>query len=148
MYDPERFSYGEEGGFGQALLGQAMGYGGPSAAEQQLYQGLDSSQRQAQSMAAGMRGLSPAMQLRRGQQAQTALAGQAQQQAAVLRAQEQERARQAWLQMQGMQGQEVMGVNQMQSQQSMLQAQMDAQLRNQIIGAGFGAAGAAGGMMM
>ena len=42
MFDPESYGYGNEGGFGGFLLGQAMGNNAaPSAAERQLYGGLE-----------------------------------------------------------------------------------------------------------
>lgn len=80
------------------LQRRAMGQGGPSVAEQQLQAGMDTQARQAMSLAASQRGVSPGMALRQAQQAQGQMAAQTNQQAGILRAQEQQAAGQAYQQ--------------------------------------------------
>jgi len=80
------------------LQRRAMGQGGPSVAEQQLQAGMDTQARQAMSLAASQRGVSPGMAMRQAQQAQGQMAAQTNQQSGILRAQEQQAAGQAYQQ--------------------------------------------------
>lgn len=78
-----------------ALMAQAQGTGGPSAAQLQMQAGVDQASNQAMGVAAAQRGMSPALAARQAQQAGAQMSQQANQQAGILRAQEQLNAQQA-----------------------------------------------------
>lgn len=77
-----------------ALMAQAMGKGGPSAAELQMKAGGDQATANANAVAAAQRGVSPALAARQAQQFGAETAQKANQQAGILRAQEQLNAQQ------------------------------------------------------
>lgn len=78
-----------------ALMAQAQGTGGPSAAQLQMQAGVDQASNQAMGVAAAQRGMSPALAARQAQQAGAQMSQQANQQAGILRAQEQLNAQQS-----------------------------------------------------
>lgn len=80
----------------RALEMQMKGQGGPSIAEMQMKRGLNQSLGNANSMAASMRGVSPAMAMRLAQNQQASMAQDAVGQGSMLRAQEQMAARDAY----------------------------------------------------
>lgn len=77
-----------------ALMAQAQGTGGPSAAQLQMQAGVDQAAGQAMGVAAAQRGVSPALAARQAQQAGAQMSQQANQQSGILRAQEQLNAQQ------------------------------------------------------
>lgn len=79
----------EEQEFVKRLIARSKGEGGPSVAEAQLQQGLDTANANAMGLAAANRGVSPALAARMATQAQGQNAMSVNQAAATLRAQEQ-----------------------------------------------------------
>lgn len=125
--------------FAEALLAQAQGRAGPSAAEVQMQRGLDSSVQNAMAMAAAQRG-NPLLAQRQAQQAAGQMSADVAGQTAALRAQEQLAAQQLYQQqLAGMRGMDLQG-QQMWSQRelglsgigenrALSQAQLDQQTR-------------------
>ncbi len=105
--------------FAQALHNAALGRGGPSAAQQQLQQGLGQATRRGQAVAASQRGVSPALAARMGSQMAAGASMDANRYAAILRAQEQMQARGQYMGMQQMMAGQTSAMNQLRLQKAL-----------------------------
>lgn len=80
---------GQEMAFTNALMGQYMGTGGPSAAALQMQQGLGMANNNAMALAASQRGINPALAAMQAQKAQAMNDQNVTAQSGIMRAQEQ-----------------------------------------------------------
>lgn len=127
--------------FARALHSAALGRGGPSAAQQQLQQGLGQATRRGQAVAASQRGVSPALAARMGSQMAAGASMDANRYAAILRAQEQMQARGQYLGMQQMMANQSAAMNQLRLQQALQEQESKQQAQGGMLSAAGGLIG-------